>query len=219
VNDLAVHRLTVELPRGLHFHPGHGRFGDRHLEDDLSKDLKRRSFTFACSTISYTFDSGGRVGRRSPCWMLSPSGCGSREQELLRMTTWWTGTAASAGRERPARRRPRQSRLPRPSTRLKMKFFTPDLIECFGSDDHGVALTAQTHLEQRAAEYSRSLGEIELELPQRFRELLDRYYLHDARVIDHSFLRNGDSGSLRGTEPRASTTGRKSVERASVEVQ
>jgi hypothetical protein len=27
-----------------------------------------------------------------------------------------------------------------------MKFFTPDLIECFGSDDYGVALTAQTQL-------------------------------------------------------------------------
>ena len=95
-----------------------------------------------------------------------------------------------------------------------MKFFTPDLIERFGSDDHEIALTAETELEQRSEEYSRILGEIELELPQRFREMLDRHYLHDARVIDHSCLGNGDSGSLGGLEPGVRGTGWRPIEGA-----
>ena len=91
-----------------------------------------------------------------------------------------------------------------------MRFFTPDLIERFSSDDDHIALAAQTELEQRSEEYARNLGEAAFELPQRFTELLDRYYLHDARVIDRSFLGNGDSGSLSGSEPGTSITGWKS---------
>jgi hypothetical protein len=77
-----------------------------------------------------------------------------------------------------------------------MKFFTADLLERFGSDHDHIALAAQSELEQRAEEYSRSLGEVELELPQRFRELLDRYYLHDAQVMEHSRLGNVDKRSF-----------------------
>jgi hypothetical protein len=95
-----------------------------------------------------------------------------------------------------------------------MKFFTPDLIERFGSDDDRIALDAQTELEQRAENYSRNLGEFEFELPQRFRELLDRYYLHDARVINHSCLGNGDTLMLGDAELRVRRTDRNQVESA-----
>ena len=95
-----------------------------------------------------------------------------------------------------------------------MKFFTPNLIERFGSDDDRIALAAQTELEQSSEAYSRRLSEVASELPQRFQELLERNYLHDARVIDHSFLGNGDSESLGASEPRANITGWKSAERA-----
>jgi hypothetical protein len=64
-----------------------------------------------------------------------------------------------------------------------MKFFTPDLLARFGSEDDRLAHAAQGELERRADEYLRSFREIESILPARFRELLDRYYLHDARVI------------------------------------
>jgi hypothetical protein len=92
-------------------------------------------------------------------------------------------------------------------------FFTADLIERFGSDDHDIALAAQTELEQRSQEYSRRLGEIEFELPQRFREMLDRYYLHDARVIDHSCMGNGNLGGLGAPELGTSSTSWTPVEK------
>ncbi len=64
-----------------------------------------------------------------------------------------------------------------------MKFFTPDLLERFGSEDEQVALAAQEELEQRSEEYARHLRAIEAELPPRFRELQQQFYLHDARAV------------------------------------
>jgi hypothetical protein len=93
-----------------------------------------------------------------------------------------------------------------------MKFFTADLLERFGSDHDHIALAAQSELEQRAEEYSRSLGEVELELPQRFRELLDRYYLHDAQVMEHSRLGNVENLSIADPELGACSTRWKPVE-------
>ena len=43
-----------------------------------------------------------------------------------------------------------------------MKFFTPDLLERFGSEDHLVASAAQDEWEERAEEYARNLSEIEV---------------------------------------------------------
>ena len=73
-----------------------------------------------------------------------------------------------------------------------MKFFTPDLISRFGSDDADTALAAQGELERRANEYLQSVGEVERKLPERFRELFSRYYLHDVRVMDNSFAASGN---------------------------
>jgi len=63
-----------------------------------------------------------------------------------------------------------------------MKFFTPDLIDTFGSEDDGIAVAAQQEFEGRSEEYLRQLHEIEVKLPERFRELLAQFYLHDSRV-------------------------------------
>jgi hypothetical protein len=73
-----------------------------------------------------------------------------------------------------------------------MKFYTPDLLDQFGSEDDDVALVAQEELEQRAEAYVTYLGEIEGRLPQRFRDLIDHYYLHDARVISQPSLMGTD---------------------------
>jgi hypothetical protein len=64
-----------------------------------------------------------------------------------------------------------------------MKFFTLDLLEEFGSDDDRVALAADQELERRSQEYLQKLHQIMPKLPERFRELLEQFYLHDARVI------------------------------------
>jgi hypothetical protein len=64
-----------------------------------------------------------------------------------------------------------------------MRFFTPDRLSRFGSGDGQLAQAAQEELERRTEEYLRTLQEIESKLPPRFRDLLEQFYLHDARVI------------------------------------
>jgi hypothetical protein len=64
-----------------------------------------------------------------------------------------------------------------------MTFFTLDLLERFGSEDDQVALAAEQELERRSQEYLLKLHQIMPKLPARFRELLEQFYLHDARVI------------------------------------
>jgi hypothetical protein len=66
-----------------------------------------------------------------------------------------------------------------------MKFFTPDLLERYGSADDRVARTAHEELERHTDEYLQKLQEFETRLPRRLRDLLNQYYLHDARVISH----------------------------------
>jgi hypothetical protein len=85
-----------------------------------------------------------------------------------------------------------------------MRFFTPDLLDRFGSDEDQIASDAQQELERRSDEYSRHLHEIEPKLPERFRELLGRFYLHDARVIDHShWERTHDASPVNTSAPQA----------------
>ena len=64
-----------------------------------------------------------------------------------------------------------------------MRYFTPDLLARFGSEDEVIALAAQEEWEQRAEIYDRGFRAIEGRLPGRFRELCRRFYLHDAVVL------------------------------------
>jgi hypothetical protein len=69
-----------------------------------------------------------------------------------------------------------------------MKVFTADLLKRFGSEDHRVACAAEDELDRRAEEYAQKLKDIESKLPQRLQDLLNQFYLHDARVISHAPL-------------------------------
>ncbi len=68
-----------------------------------------------------------------------------------------------------------------------MKFFTPELLGRFGSQNDEVALAAQEALEKNSLEYLAHLKTIQGKLPERFRELLQSFYLHDARVLSSLF--------------------------------
>jgi hypothetical protein len=66
-----------------------------------------------------------------------------------------------------------------------MIFYTPELLERFGSKDDDIADAAIDEVEQRADDYVRHGDAIESKLPPRLRDLLNQFYLHDARVISH----------------------------------
>ncbi|HYT90200.1 MAG TPA: hypothetical protein VEL76_15940 [Gemmataceae bacterium] len=68
-----------------------------------------------------------------------------------------------------------------------MKFFTPDLLERFGSENDRIALAAQEELEGRSEQYADHLRKIAKKLPPRFLEVQERFYLHDARVVEPVF--------------------------------
>jgi hypothetical protein len=69
-----------------------------------------------------------------------------------------------------------------------MKFFTPDLLNRFGSADDNIASGAQEELEARSEDYFRQLRQIDEKLTPRLRELLHQFYLHDSQVVSHSFF-------------------------------
>jgi hypothetical protein len=64
-----------------------------------------------------------------------------------------------------------------------MKFSTPDLLERFASEDDRIALPAHDELEQRSLRYHEHLKKIGTQLPARFLEMQNQFYLHDARVL------------------------------------
>jgi hypothetical protein len=63
-----------------------------------------------------------------------------------------------------------------------MKYFTPDLILQFGSNDDAIANAASAEWDRLQEVYLRHLKKIGPKLPRSMRSLLKRYYLHDARV-------------------------------------
>lgn len=70
-----------------------------------------------------------------------------------------------------------------------MKYFTPDLIERFGSLDDDVATAADAEYEALQTEHEKHLRRIEPELPAPVREF-NQLLLHDARVW--SIARKGE---------------------------
>jgi uncharacterized protein DUF4085 len=70
-----------------------------------------------------------------------------------------------------------------------MRYFTPDLIDRFGSSDSAVANAADEEWEALNEQYESYLRQIEPQLPAHVREFND-LRLHDARV--YSVARHGD---------------------------
>jgi hypothetical protein len=68
-----------------------------------------------------------------------------------------------------------------------MKYYTPELLAHFGSEDLNVAKTARQELEQKADQYVSHLELIRPKLPPRLAELQGQFYLHDARVMGPVF--------------------------------
>lgn len=64
-----------------------------------------------------------------------------------------------------------------------MKYFTPELLERFQSDDDEVADAAQEEWDRRCADYRKRLEWVKLSLPRQFQTLLQEYRLHDAQVV------------------------------------
>jgi hypothetical protein len=90
-----------------------------------------------------------------------------------------------------------------------MRFFTPELLDRFGSEDDSIALEAHHELEARSENYSQQLRQIEEKLPQRLRALLEQFYLHDSRVISQSSFGVSQPGELGHTELSELTHGAK----------
>jgi hypothetical protein len=63
-----------------------------------------------------------------------------------------------------------------------MKYFTPDLLQRFGSSNDVIADAAQAEWEQASARYVDELRAIKKHMPRRLRELLRRFSFHDARL-------------------------------------
>jgi hypothetical protein len=64
-----------------------------------------------------------------------------------------------------------------------MKYFTPDLLLRFGSEDDATADAAHLEWERKSRQYQERLDDLRSQLPRTAKSLLRRYCLHDARVL------------------------------------
>src|SRR5437763_15618878 len=64
-----------------------------------------------------------------------------------------------------------------------MKFFTPELLDRFGSEDDDIADAAQEEWEQAIVRYRSHIQSFWPALPAPFREMFDTIPLHDAQVV------------------------------------
>lgn len=74
-----------------------------------------------------------------------------------------------------------------------MKYFTPDLLDRYGSQDDDIADQAENEWELATKEYLAYFEEIKDKFPKDFKRLQTHFYLHDARIlfldyIDRFFL-------------------------------
>jgi len=83
-----------------------------------------------------------------------------------------------------------------------MKYFTPDLLTRFGSDDDAVADAASAEWDRVHADYRNHLQAIRAELPRGVRHVLNRFNLHDARVSTLALDRELLSMTLQFNEAR-----------------
>ncbi len=64
-----------------------------------------------------------------------------------------------------------------------MKYMTPELLAQYQSEDADTALQAYEQWEQAGERYQGELSELRRQLPESAVELMDRFRLHDARVL------------------------------------
>jgi hypothetical protein len=64
-----------------------------------------------------------------------------------------------------------------------MNYFTPDLIDRFGSPEPAVADEADAAWEEAGNRYRAYLASVKAQLPPGLRQVLNDYYLHDAVVL------------------------------------
>jgi hypothetical protein len=83
-----------------------------------------------------------------------------------------------------------------------MKYFTPDLLARFGSANDQIADSAQQEWEQAHEVYVKHLEAIGPMLPPPLQSLLDRCYLHDAKVLTMALGDNSFSIMLKLDTPR-----------------
>ncbi len=74
-----------------------------------------------------------------------------------------------------------------------MKYFTPDLLERYGSSDPAVFKPAEAEWENRCERYNAYLDSLKADLPPGLRDIEENYFLHDAVICgmgrhDSSFL-------------------------------
>jgi hypothetical protein len=73
----------------------------------------------------------------------------------------------------------------------ELRYFTPELIERFGSLDDDIADAAQHEWDETSGRYRTHVASIARHLPRQFRTLLEEYRLHDARVALLGAVPNG----------------------------
>jgi hypothetical protein len=104
--------------------------------------------------------------------------------EIWRGTWWNKGMVTELSSEIAGSGRTHVLRDPETQSEEEaMKYFTPDLIERFGSSDPATADMAHAEWEETGDRYEASLKAIESQLPAGIRQIHDRYYLHDAVVV------------------------------------
>src|SRR4051794_7422698 len=63
-----------------------------------------------------------------------------------------------------------------------MKYFTPQLLAAYGADDGATWSEAEARWEEACERYNVSLEAMKDKLPAGLRLVVEKYYLHDARV-------------------------------------
>lgn len=77
-----------------------------------------------------------------------------------------------------------------------MKYFTPELLQRYGSRDKTIAEAAEVEWERACKAYRKRLRAMEAKLPRSVLEFLRHYNMHDARLITFGLGKGPDTLSL-----------------------